>query len=134
MNTDARKTLSAIQALISKDLEETSAEDIRAEFVEDGLDPDRVAREMAETIDAVVSEFQRGKVATTKAVKKATKVPVATSRPALERIKELVQSAFQREPNLATAFRNGSKQSENDWISTYYDLVLLGKIDPNQYD
>lgn len=134
MNTDARKTLSAIQALISKDLEETSAEDIRAEFVEDGLDPDRVAREMAETIDAVVSEFQRGKVATTKAVKKATKVPVATSRPALERIKELVQSAFQREPNLATAFRNGSKQSENDWISTYDDLVLLGKIDPNQYD
>lgn len=134
MNTDARNTLSAIQALISKDLEETSAEDIRAEFVLDGLDPDRVAREMAETIDAVVSEFQRGKVATTKAVKKATVVPVASGRPALERIKELVQSAFQREPNLATAFRNGSKQSENDWISTYDDLVLLGKIAPNQHD
>lgn len=134
MNTDARKTLSAIQALISKDLEETSAEDIRAEFVEDGLDPDRVAREMAETIDAVVSEFQRSRVAATKAVKRATKVPVATSRPALDRIKELVQSAFQREPNLATAFRSGSKQSENDWISTYDDLVLLGKIEPTNDD
>jgi hypothetical protein len=134
MTTDARKTLSAIQALISKDLEETSGEEIRAEFVEDGLDPDRVAREMAEAIDAVVSEFQRSRVAATKAVKKATKAPVAASRPALERIKELVQSAFQREPNLATAFRNGSKQSENDWNSTYDDLVLLGKIDPNQHD
>ncbi|MGC4395711.1 hypothetical protein [Hydrogenophaga crocea] len=134
MTTDARKTLSAIQALISKDLVETSAEQIRAEFVEDGLNPDRVAREMAEAIDAAVSEFQRSRVAATKAVKKATKVPVPTSRPALERIKELVQSAFQREPNLATAFRNGSKQSENDWNSTYDDLVLLGKIDPNQHD
>lgn len=134
MTTDARKTLSAIQALISKDLEEASAEEIRAEFVEDGLDPDRVAREMAEAIDAVVSEFQRSRVAATKAVKKATEAPVVTSRPALKRIKELVQSAFQREPNLATAFRKGSKQSENDWNSTYDDLVLLGKIDPSQHD
>lgn len=134
MNTDARKTLSAIQALISKDLEETSAEEIRAELVEDGHDPDLIAREMAETVDSVVSEFLRNRVAATKAVKKATQSPVVASRPALERIKELVQRTFQREPSLATAFRNGTRHSDNDWVSTYDDLVLLGKIDPNKHD
>jgi hypothetical protein len=134
MNTDARKTLSAIQALICKDLEETPAEEIRAELVEDGYDPDLIAQQMAETVDSTVSEFLRSKVAATKAVKKATQSPVVASRPTLERIKELVQRTFHREPTLATAFRNGTKQSDNDWVSTYDDLVLLGKIDPNKHD
>jgi hypothetical protein len=134
MNTDARKTLGAIQALIMKDLEATSDEELRAELVEDGQDPDILDREIAERLDSVVSEFLRNRVAATKAVKKTTQSPVAASRPALEKIKDLVRRTFEIEPSLATAFRNGTKQSDNDWISTYDDLVLLGKIEPNKDD
>lgn len=134
MNTHARKTLGAIQALIIKDLEETSDEELQAELVEDGQDPELVAREMAETVDSVISEFLRNRVAATKAVKKAVQSTAPLSKPVLTRIKELVQRAFEAEPSLATAYRKGTKQSDHDWESTYDDLVLLGKIDPKKHD
>lgn len=132
MNTDARKTLSAIQALMAKDLDETSDEQIRAEMLEDAQDPDVLDREIAESLDAVVAEFLRNRVAAAKAMSKAVRTPIIERRPPLQRIKDLVQRTFEREPTLATAFRKGTKQSDNDWVSTYDDLVLLGKIDPDK--
>lgn len=134
MNTDARKALGAIQALIIEDLEATSDDELRAEIAEDGYDLETFDREIAEHLDSVVSEFLRNRVAATRAVRKATQTPTAPNRPALERIKEVVRKAFEIEPSLATAFRSGTKQSEADWISTYDDLVLLGKIDPSKDD
>lgn len=134
MKNDARKALGAIQALIVQDLEGVSDEEIRAEMIEDGNDPELVAREMAEALDSVVSEFLRSKVAATKAVKRAVQAPAQTNRPVLSKIKELVQSAFEVEPTLATAYRKGTKQSDNDWISIYDDLVSLGKVDPEKND
>lgn len=134
MNRDARKTLGAIQALMIKDLEETSDEELRSELVEDGHDVDALDREIAERLDSVVSEFLRNRVAATKAVRRATQPPSVSTRPALERIKEMVRRAFEREPSIATAFRNGTKQSDTDWISTYDDLVLLGKIETGKDD
>lgn len=134
MNTDARKTLSAIQALIIRDLEATSDDELRAELVEDGYDVGALDLDIAERLDSVVSEFLRNKVAATKAVRKATQHTRASSRPALERIKEIVRRTFELEPSLATAFRAGTKQSDADWISTYDDLVLLGKVEPSKDD
>jgi hypothetical protein len=133
MSNESMKTLAAIQALTLRDLEEASDEQIRAEFVEDGQDPDLVAREVAESLDSVVAEFMRNRVAATKAVRKATESPIERIRPSIQKIKEIVQRAFEVEPSLATAYRKGTKQSDNDWISTFDDLVLLGKIDPDEH-
>lgn len=129
MKNDARRALSAIQALIIKDMEAVSDEELRLEMIEDGHDPELVAKEMALALDSVVSEYLRSRVAATKAVKKAVQSPIPIRRPMLSKIKELVQRAFDSEPTLATAYRKGTKQSDDDWVSTYDDLVLLGKID-----
>ena len=134
MSNGAMKTLGATQALMLRDLEETSDEQLRAEMVEDGQDPDSFDREIAEGLDSVVAEFMRNRVAARKAVRKATEMQARKVRPTIGKIKQLVQSAFERDPNLAAAYREGTKQSENDWISVYDDLVVLGKIDPNAHD
>jgi hypothetical protein len=114
-----------------RDLAETSDEELRAELIEDGQDPNMLDRQIAEGLDSVVAEFMRHRVAATKAVRKATEMQAPQRRPTLARIRQLVQSAFERDPNLAAAYREGTKQSENDWTSVYDDLVVLGKIDPN---
>jgi hypothetical protein len=46
----------------------------------------------------------------------------------MDRIKELIAQAFEAEPQLATAFRQGTRQSDGDLETLYDDLVLMGKI------
>ncbi|MCE9658256.1 MAG: hypothetical protein K8R60_06815 [Burkholderiales bacterium] len=128
MSNQARHALLAIQRLSSADLAGTSDEDIRAEIAQDGMDPDALACEIAEHLDSIAAEFMRNCVASTKALKKAADVPATSHRPTLEKIKLLIQLAFEREPGLAAAFREGTKQSENDLESLFDDLVALGKI------
>ena len=41
---------------------------------------------------------------------------------------ELALQAFAVEPQLATAFREGTRQSDADLETLYDDLVLMGKI------
>jgi hypothetical protein len=43
-------------------------------------------------------------------------------------MKELIRAAFDREPQLAAAFRQGRRQTDQDIRSLYDDLVSLGKI------
>jgi hypothetical protein len=54
-------------------------------------------------------------------------------RPTLDRIKERIAQAFAADSQLATAFREGSRQSDVDLETLYDDLVLMGKI-PNTDD
>ena len=56
------------------------------------------------------------------------------SRPTLAQIKERIAQAFAVEPQLATAFRDGTRQSDADLESLYDDLVLMGKIAPGNDD
>lgn len=130
MKKDNRAMLDAIQALAARDLDEASDEQIRAEFVEDGRDPSEVARKVAESLDAVVAHFMRDHAAAAKSKSVAARPRAAVKLPPLERMRELIQGAFAREPQLAAAFRDGKKQSENDIGSLYEDLVELGKIEP----
>jgi uncharacterized protein YcaQ len=128
MSNQARHAILAIQGLASADLAETSDQDIRAEIAQDGMDPDALACEIAEHLDSIAAQFMRNRVAATKAVKKASDIPAKSHKPTLEKIKLLIQRAFEREPGLAAAFREGTKQSENDLESLFDDLVALGKI------
>lgn len=133
MNNDSVKALDAIRRLALKDLDATSDEELRAEILADGGDPDAVARSMAMELDAAVAAAMRRRAAAAKS--RATAVPaVAKRRPAMARIKELIDNAFCVDPDLATAFREGTHQSEADLQSLYDDLVALGKIDPEADD
>lgn len=60
--------------------------------------------------------------------------PNMVSRPTLAQIKERIARAFAVEPQLATAFRDGTRQSDADLESLYDDLVLMGKISPGNDD
>jgi hypothetical protein len=128
--TKTAKTREAILNLVVADLSEISDAELRAEIVADGKDPDALAREIAEHLDEITSEFMRNRLATTKAVRRATAMATPTRRPSLARIRELVQRAFDAEPSLAAAFRGGKKQSDNDVMTLFDDLVALGKIPP----
>ncbi len=128
MSKDAMNTLRAIQSLASADLSQTSDDEIRSEIEQSGKDPDALADEIANRLDSITAEFMRQQVAVVKATTKATSMTAPRIRPAIDKIKRLVQGAFAQEPKLAAAFREGTKQSDNDWITLFDDLVDMGKI------
>ncbi len=128
MTRASRAAIEAAQALAGRDLEEAGDEQIRAEFVEDGLDPAQEARLVAERLDAVVSAFMRSRASSAKSLRATTSIQTAARRPTIEQIKQLIRAAFDREPELAAAFRQGTKQSDQDINSLYDDLVSMGKI------
>lgn len=128
MSNDSGKTLDAIRRLALKDLDVTSDEELRAEIVAEGGDPESVARSMATELDAIVAAAMRERASTAKN-RAIAMAAVPERRPAFARMKELIESAFRLDPDLATAFREGTRQSETDLQSLYDDLVELGKID-----
>ena len=128
MNNESQKTLAAVRALALKDLEATSDEDIRAELAAEGIDPDQLAASIAVSLDDVLAASLRQQAAAAKAAMQVRAIPKTSRRPALDRIKERIAQAFAAEPQLATAFREGSRQSDADLETLYDDLVLMGKI------
>ncbi len=129
MTRASRRTLEAMQALAGRDLDETGDDQLRREALEDGLAPDLEARHVAESLDAVVARFMRDRASAAKALRAATAAATPRRRPSLARMKALIRSAFEREPRLAAAFREGRRQTDQDIRSLYDDLVSMGKID-----
>ncbi|MCV2438172.1 hypothetical protein [Paucibacter sp. DJ2R-2] len=128
MTNESQKTLAAVRALALKDLEAASDEDIRVELTAEGIDPDQLAASIALSLDKVLAQSLRQHAAAAKVAMKERSVPNKVLRPALERIKERVAQAFAAEPQLATAFREGRRQTDADLETLYDDLVLMGKI------
>jgi hypothetical protein len=127
-NASHRKTIEAMQALAGQDLEEADNAQVRAEFVEDGLDPGGEARHVAGLLDAIVAQFMRDRAAAAKALRATTTPAAPLQRPRIERMKALIRAAFANEPQLAAAFREGKAQTDADVQSLYDDLVAMGKI------
>lgn len=128
MTNESQKTLVAVRALALKDLEATSDEDIWAELAAEGINPDQLAASIAVSLDDVLAASLRQQAATAKATMQVRAIPKMLRRPALDRIKERIAQAFAVEPQLATAFREGIRQSDADLETLYDDLVLMGKI------
>lgn len=128
MTNESQKTLAAVRALALKDLEATSDEDIRAELAAEGIDPDQLAVSIAVSLDGVLAASLRQQAAAAKAAMQVRAISKTSRRPALDRIKERIAQAFAAEPQLATAFREGSRQSDADLETLYDDLLLMGKI------
>lgn len=133
MSIDSVKTLDAIRRLALKDLDASSDDELRAEIVAEGNDPKEVTRSLAIELDAIVAVSMRERAAAAKS--RVVAMPAAPKRrPPLARMKELIEHAFRIDANLATAFREGTRQSDADLQSLYDDLVELGKIDPEGDD
>ena len=128
MTNESQKTLVAVRALALKDLNATSDEDIRAELAAEGIDPDQLAASIAVSLDDVLASCLRQQAAAAKAAMQVRATPKTSRRPALNRIKERIAQASAVEPQLATAFREGTRQSDADLETLYDDLVLMGKI------
>lgn len=128
MTNEFQKTLDAVRALALKDLEAASDEDIRAEFAAESIDPDQLAASIAVSLDEVLAACLRQQAAAAKAAMQVRTAPKKSLRPTLDRVRERIAQAFAAEPQLATAFREGSRQSDADLETLYDDLVLMGKI------
>lgn len=133
MSNNSVKALDAIRRLALKDLDVTTDEELRAEVIEDGGDLAAIAQSVMTELDVIISGAMREYTAATKS-RSPSESAIATLRPAISRIKELIESAFKSDPQLATAFREGSRQSDADLESLYDDLVALGKIHPQGDD
>lgn len=128
MNNESRKTLNAVRALALKDLETTSDEEVRAEFAAEGVDPERLAASIAVSLDEILAASLRQQATAAKVIMQGRKASKKSLRLTMDQIKERIAQAFAAEPQLATAFREGSRQSDADLETLYDDLVLMGKI------
>ena len=128
MTNESQKTLAAVRALALKDLAAASDEDIRDELAMEGIDPDQLAASIALGLDDVLAASRRQHAVAAKVAMQERLAPNKSLRPALDRIKERIAQAFAAEPQLATAFREGTRQSDADLETLYDDLVLMGKI------
>lgn len=123
----------ALRHLALEDLMAQSDAQLRQEAAEDGEDVDALAAAMRTALRAAASNVLRQRLADAKQRMMSTAHPgKATRYPTLEALKRRIQSAFESQPELGLAFREGKKQSEADWQSLYDDLVELGAIVPEE--
>ncbi len=124
-----------IRARMLEDLADTSDEEIRNEYREAGQDMAAIAKQTHDALRDVVAASMRAKLASAKAATKVSSVsqPTHWVRPTIDRLKEIVSEAFVREPKVAMAFRDGKKQTDEDWATVYDDLVRLGAIKPENH-
>ena len=124
-----------IRARALEDLANTSDDEIRNEYREAGQDLAAVAKQTQNKLREVVAASMRAKLASAKASSKASAAsqPINPVRPTMERLKQLVAEAFQREPRIAMAFRDGKKQTDEDLATVYDDLVRMGLVKPEHH-
>lgn len=129
------KEISFIRTRALDDLANTSDEEIRNEYREAGQDLAALAKQTHDTLRDVVAAGMRSKLASAKAATKASAASQPTSRvrPAMERLKQILAEAFQREPKVAMAFRDGKKQTDEDLATVYDDLLRMGIIKPEDH-
>lgn len=129
------KEIGFIRARALEDLANTSDEEIRNEYREAGQDMTAVAKQTHKKLRDVVAASMRARLASAKATVKASAASQLASRvrPAMERLKAIVDEAFLREPKVAMAFRDGKKQTDEDLATVYDDLVRMGVIKPEDH-
>lgn len=135
MQSKESREIGFIRARALDDLANTSDEEIRNEYLEAGQDLAAVAKQTHDTLLAVVAAGMRAKLASAKAATKTSSASRSTNRgrPAIERLKEILAETFMREPKVAMAFRDGKKQTDEDLVTVYDDLVRMGIIKPEEH-
>jgi hypothetical protein len=119
----------ALRHLAMEDLMAQSDAQLRQEAAEDGEDVDALATAVLTALRGAAANVLRQRLTDAKQRMMITLRPTkAPKYPTLETLKRRIQSAFEVQPELGLAFREGKKQSEADWQSLYDDLIELGAI------
>jgi hypothetical protein len=113
------------------DLEATSDEQLLLELKADGINAEQQTSAIKAAMQASIAAALRTKlvVARSAALASAVKREKPTQRPSLERLKEMVLGALRSNPNVGLAFRDGTRQTDTDFISLYDDLIETGVIE-----
>lgn len=122
--------IAAIRAAALDDLLATTDAELRQEVCEEGENLDAMAILMKSSMREAAASALRERMAKSRSQsrQKLFARPPSFTRPAIDRIKELVQDLFARDQSLGLAFRDGKRQSDADWQSLYDDLVAIGAI------
>ncbi len=131
MKTDAQKEIQAVRKIALQELDALTDAELLAEVAEDGESPQVLSADIAARLDDVIAQVLRDRAASAKANLRSKTPASPIWRPAIDRIKELIDQAFGTDPRLAAAYREGTRQSDLDLESLYDDLVSMGKIKPD---
>lgn len=135
-SSKTRIELAALRDAALDDLMATTDEQLRQEAIDEGKDLDAVALLVGAAMQEAASAALRHRMVLAKErmQSRSSTRSVPAVRPPMERIKQLVQDIFQADQSLRLAFREGKKQTDDDWLSLYDDLVTMGAIKPGEHD
>lgn len=127
--------LAALRDAALEDLMAASDAELRQEAIEGGDDLDAMALQIKSAMRETAAATLRQHLALAKArlPQKINSRAAPLVRPSLEQIKQIVQSVFKADASLGLAFRNGTKQTDEDWLSLYDDLIAVGAIKPDTH-
>ncbi|WP_243317150.1 hypothetical protein [Geothrix paludis] len=132
----ARKEIAALRDAALEDLAKTTDLQLRQEALEAGEDLGAIAAHMRAVMRGAAASVHRQRLVQAReqmeAQARAHVAPVA--RPTLGQIKQIIQTAFARNPALGLAYREGKNQPDDDWLSLYDDLVALGEIKTGDHE
>lgn len=130
----SHQEIMALRQLALEDLMAQSDSQLRQEAVEDGEDVDTLATALRTELRGAAAHLLRQRLTDAKKrmVSTAVQPMKPAAYPALETLKRRILSAFESQPELGLAFREGKKQSEADWQTLYDDLIELGAIAPDE--
>ena len=127
-----RLKLDRLVDAFSEDVDALSDDEILNEAKEDGASVDMFARDFKASALSMVAQTRRKLLEEARANlarSHASQSRAPKARPTIEIIKLRIQEALSTRPQLAVAFRDGRKQSDEDWASLWDDLVELGAIE-----
>jgi len=132
----SHQEIMAMRQLALEDLMAQSDVQLRQEAAEDGENVDALATTLRVVLREAAAHVLRQRLADAKRrmVSTTARSMKPAAYPMLETLKRRIQSAFESQPELGLAFREGRKQSESDWQSLYDDLIELGAITPEEDD
>lgn len=127
---DPRAKYKAIEKNLAEDMDRLSDIDVLQDATDEGLNPRDIALSMRATALSLVAEAKRKRLLQTREKMQESDKSSRSGlpRPNIETIKDKLQELFSRRPELAVAFRQGTKQSDSDWQSLWDDLIEIGEI------
>lgn len=130
---DDRDDLNRLRAMAAIDALTMSPEDMAQEDAEDGVDASAEAERWRAAMRATAAQVARE----AQPKRSSDYAPLSArvrSRPDIKALKSLVRGVFAAQPKLGLAYRDGTRQSDEDWQSLYDDLVDMGAIVPDEHE
>lgn len=124
----AERELAALRNAALEELLQISDAELLEDAAAEGLNVSEIAQGIRSCMRSASAGFMRQHLLSAKLVVEKRTPRVALPQLPIARLKELVQRAFQSDPQLGLAFRSGKTQTDEDWVSLYEDLVALGAI------